>query len=47
MYCNDFLQCLLMLWEVYDSTSLNIYELLVVCFFFFKYFCVGMEKTKG
>ena len=30
-----------------NSTSLNIYELLVVSFFFFKYFFVGMEKTKG
>ena len=36
----------LLLWEVYDSASLDIYELLLVFFSFSLFFCVGMEKTK-
>ena len=36
----------LLFWEVYDSTSLDIYELLLVCFSFSLFFCVGMERTK-
>ena len=36
----------LLFWEVYDSASLDIYELLLVCFSFSLFFCVGMERTK-